>query len=519
MNITYILRVIFIKYYDFYKIETRGLNNMNTKKNLLFLASVMLLFGCKPAASGQTVTLEDNRQEVYIAVIGETDNQGHFAPYDDEVIKFKSLYEATNFAMEEGDTGSYVYVEGDQNQTKLFKKLSLSSDYWFYYKDGNVLDGYAPYTAGDAEFYKGEDYTRVLCSGGYAGPTYQPYELMGHESTSTQAWNRLPYLDTSIRYNPHAFTGIQDTTYTFELSQAKIRPSYNEAQKAVPTITMSTTDSYNWSNQGIYMDTETGNWYYLYGETQSQFKSFVYEKEVIMTSSWDQSKQEWTPSSDVRLTLNMVQNEDDGSVFNKLTIELLNGTTVTKTVVKEYEYNQMNMRGTHRASIDLDLIPTDEEIEEESVTPDFQCGAYFKNVIVSEGKGTVREGLTDEIYQGDEPMCCEAGHTYDLLYALHGYQNDSQTEVILDGVNNIKYKEANANKDTWDISFEQHVATSYRTAEVLEVEELISLIPAGASITDDAFRTAYAAYKQLDYTQTKLIEDIDGYTAIKDIIG
>ena len=494
---------------------------MNSKRNLLILASVFALVACNNKTNGggsSKVELKDNRSEAYVAVLGEVDSNGNFEPYD-EGVKFKSLYEATNYAMEEGDTGSYVYADGDQDETKLFVKQSASYDYWFYFKDGNVLDGYSPYTPGDVEYYKGENYTRILCSGGYAAPTYQPYELLGAETSSTQPWNRLPYLDTSIRYNPHAFTGIQDTTYTFELSKAKIRPSYNPNQKAVPTITLSTTDSYNWSNQGIYMNTDNGNWYYLYGETQSNFKSFIYEEELIMTSSWDQDKQEWTPNNDVRLTLNMVFNEDDGSTSNDLTIELLNGNEVSKKIVKNYEYNQMNMRGTHRASIDLDLISTDEEIEEEGLTPDFQCGAYFKNVVVSNATGTVREGLTDEIYKGDEPMCCEAGHTYDLLYAKEAYKNDSNTTVILDGFNNIKYYDTTAEKDTWDISFEQKVASIYRSEEVLEVEELIALIPDGATVTTDEFRTAYAAYKELTVPQQNLIEVVDGYTAIKNIIG
>ena len=494
---------------------------MNTKKNLLVLASTFILASCgsTPSGGGSTkVKLIDNRREAYVAVIGETDAQGNFEPYESGR-KFKSLYEATNYAMEEGDTGSYVYTDGDADETKLYVKQSLSSDYWFYYKDGNMLDGYSPYVGGDVEWFKGENYTRILCSGGYAGPTYQPYELKGHESSSTQAWNRLYFVDSSVRYNPHAFTGIQDSTYTLELSKAKIRPSYNENQKAIPTITMSTTDSYNWSNQGIYMDTDTGNWYYLEGETQSNYKALDYKRDLIMGSTWDQEKQEWTPKSDVRLTLNMKENADDGSVSNDLTIEVINDGKVSKKIVKNYEFNAMSMRGTHRLSIDLDLVPTDEEVEEESITPDFQCGSYFKNVIVSEGKGSVREGLTDEIYQGDEPMCCEAGKTYDLLYALKGYENDTQTEVIMDGFNNIKYSDANANKDTWDISFEQVVANKYRSDEILEVEELIALIPEGATITTDEFRTAYAAYKQLEVSQQNLIEVIDGYTAIKDIIG
>ena len=107
----------------------------------------------------------------------------------------------------------------------------------------------------------------------------------------------------------------------------------------------------------------------------------------------------------------------------------------------------------------------DEDIAEELVTPDFMCGGYFNNVIVSEGKGSVRPGLTDDEYQGDADMCCEPGKTYDFLHALKGYENDSDTEVIMDNYNCVGYYDVNESKgyDTWSISYAQKVPTEERT--------------------------------------------------------
>ena len=464
----------------------------------------------------EKIKLVDPRLDAYVAVLGSYENSG-FEEYDSKT--FKSLYEAINYVLEEGDPGSYVHLASDESKTTMYTKPQASYDIWHYYKNGNMLDGFYTYIAGDVEFFKGEDYTRVVCSNGYAGQTYQPYELLGHETQSTQAWNRLPLLDASARYNPHAFTGIQDTTYTIELSKAKIRPSYAEGQNAIPEISMSTTDSYNWSNQGIYMDTGTGEWHYFFGETQSDFKSFTYsDDDPILTSTWDEKAQEWTPDGDIRISLSAKFDEEEETVSNDFIVEVIKNGQVDSKNEFNYEYNQMSMRGTHRMTISLDLVPSDEDNEEEALTPDFMCGSYFKNVVVSEGKGTVREGLTDEIYQGDLPMCCEAGKTYDLLHALGGHENDSDTEVIIDNTHCVKYTESADHKDVWNISYEQSIAEALRSEEVEEVEDLIRMIPEGATTSTDEFRTAYAAFNALHEVQQELIRQIDKLTTIDDII-
>lgn len=483
----------------------------------LGLLAVLSLSSCGGSTLGKPVTVTDTRDDLYVAALGETSG-GQFEVY--ERTNFKSLYEAAHYVMENGDKGSYVYNLNDDTETKLFKITGNASDYWFYYKNGNMLDGYSIYVQGDVEYYRGEKYTRILSAGGYSAATYQPYMLMGHETRGTQAWNRTYYLDTTVRYNPKAFTGIQDTTYLFELSQAKIRPSLSSESKVIPTITLSTTDSYNWSNQGIYMDTTTGNWYYVEGEAQSATKYLEYDtNNIIMQSKWDAEKQEFTPTSDVRLSLSVVFDEENEYTTNQLTIEVIQNEKVTKTITKVYEMSSLTMRGTHRANISLDIIPSDEDIAEEGVVPDFMCGAYFDNIVVSEGKGSVREGLTDDEYQGDSPMSCIPGETYDLLYAKGGYQNLSDTEVILDNYACIDYSDKNAQKDTWRISYEQSKSDMLRSEEVEEAIELIKLIPEGAGVTSDEFKTAYAVYKNLSEPQKLLISEVDGITRMREILG
>ena len=497
----------------------------NMKNKFLSLSSAVSFLalaltacgGAGGSALGQPVSVNDTREELYVAALGETTNNV-FEVY--ERTNFKSLYEAAYYVMENGDKGSYVYTLGDETETKLFKITGSSSDYWFYYKDGNMLDGYSIYVPGDVEFYRGEKYTRILAAGGYAAATYQPYVLMGNEDNGTQAWNRTYYLDSVVRYNPLAFTGIQDTTYTIELSKAKIRPSLSENAKVIPTITLSTTDSYNWSHQGIYMDTLTGNWYYCEGEVQSATKALEYDTEdIILQSEWDAETQEFTPVNDIRLTLNTIWDEDGEFASNDLTIEVLKDGEVKKTIKKNYEFSGMTMRGTHRANIALDIIPADEDVEEDGVTPDFMNGAYFDNIVVSEGKGTVREGLTDEEYKGDWAMCGTPGTTYDLLYAQEGYNNDAGTEVILDNIAAIDYSDVNAGKDTWRISYEQSKSEVLRSEEILEAIELIKLIPDNATIASDEFKTAYSVWKTLTEPQQLLISEVDGYNKIRVMLG
>jgi hypothetical protein len=215
----------------------------------------------------------------------------------------------------------------------------------------------------------------------------------------------------------------------------------------------------------------------------------------------------------------MVWDEDGEFTSNDLTIEVIKNGGVAKTIKKNYEYSGMTMRGTHRANIALDIVPADEDIEEDGVTPDFMCGAYFDNIIVSEGKGTVREGLTDDTYKGDAEMCCEAGKTYDLLYANEGYNNDAGTEVILDNINAIDYSDRNPGKDTWRISYEASKSDMLRSEEVEEAIELIKLIPADAKLSSDEFKAAYAVYSALTEPQQLLIAEVDGYNKIRVMLG
>lgn len=498
---------------------------MKRKKiNLLVaLGASLLLVSCGETNS-QDIVLNDSREDYYTVVSGEYDDSTKEFVEDGDTKDFKSLYEASNYLFDNCENGSYVKLKDDAENKILFQKRANKesingntiTDQWFYYKDGTTLDAYSIYLAGDTNFYVGQKYTRMFLSNDSLTKTYQPYSILKRDSgVTTQAWNLLPLLDTSIRYNPIAFSGMREVTYKFNLTESTIRPSYNETQKVVPTITLSQTDSYNWSNQGIYMDTATGNWYYLYGETQSDSKNLKYDdEEVILTSTWNNDKQEFTPNGDVEMTLKYVQQEDE-SWRNDLIINVTDKDGKVKTFNKSYEQSNMNGRGTPRCNISMDLVSTDEDVEETAFAPDFMCGAYFKNITISEAKGKVPEGLTDDEYQGDTDMVGKAGEEYNLLACAS--KNDVDMEVILDHYDAIEYHSNEKTKDVFDISYEQKKGNP-RTDEVAKCEELIAKIKDTDTKDSTSVIKAQTEYEKLDGKTQDVIKCIDGYTALEEAL-
>lgn len=496
----------------------------------ILLCSSLLIASCEKGGSGgdtpsndNTSTFVDSRVDAYTVVAQYLENGEYIV---DEEVDFPSLYEAANYCFDYCDNGSYVKRKGDTTNTILFQRRAgeggiegANQDQFFYYKDGNVLNGYSQYLQGNTEFFKDQKVTTIMSSTDNLKQYYQPYHLLAKEghATTTAAWNILPLLDTSVRYNPIAFSGMRSITFNVDLSEARIRPSYSETQKAVPTITLSSTDSYNYSNQGIYMNTDTGDWYYISGETQSDTKFLEYDtSEIILTSTWNEDTQEYTPNGDVKLTLNYVYNEEYESWSNDLIIEVTYSDGTSKTFNKNYEYSQMNGRGTPRANFALDLISADEDYDETMFNPDFMCGAYFKNIRITEAKGTVPEGLTDETYQGDTPMVGKAGETYSLLNKDFG--NLVDVEVILDHYANITYHEDITDGDVYDIDYTPVNATVSRTEEVLKTESLIGAILPTDTATSASVILAQTDYAKLDPMTQKMVRLIDGYTQLEEAL-
>lgn len=467
------------------------------------------------------IELLDTRVDAFTVVSGSMEGNEFVA--DGDTYNFKSLYEAANFCFDECDYGSFVKALGDETDTILYQKRmnfdiidqGLAQDTYYYIKDGSTVFGFNQYLPGNTNYYLNEKVTTLMQTTDNLKHYYQPYSLLKQvEGATTQAWNLTPLLDTTIRYNPTAFSGMRTITFKIDLSESKIRPSYNETQKIVPMITLSSTDSYNWSNQGIYMDDTTGNWYYVYGETQSDITDLNYEENLILTSTWDNEVQEFTPDGDITLTLDLVEVEEDVWA-NDLTIVVSDKNGNETTHEFNYEYSQMNGRGTPRCNIALDLRPRDEDSEDGTFAPDYMCGAYFKNITVSEGRGTVPEGLTDDEYLGDTPMVGTAGQTYDLLAS--DTANECDGEVILDHYDCINYHNDITTKDVFDITYEQRVSAS-RTDEVLACEKLIAAILPTDDKDSASVIKASAAYNKLDGNEQRLIVSIDGYTQLNEAL-
>lgn len=468
------------------------------------------------------ITLNDSRTDLYTTVYGMYED-GVFTSFEEDK-DFKSFYEAVSSCFYEGEYGSYVYAKSDESASPLYKKrasrvedysTSTPADQWFWYNSDMELDGHHGYMTGFTDLYKDENYTSIYSTTDNFSPSYQPYSIIGTENnsaTTTPAWNLEPYLDSRVVYNPLAFSGIQHTTYTFDLSDSKIRPSYSETQKAYPEVFLSTTDSYNSSKQGLFMDTNNGNWYYFYGESQSQSKIYNYDyDEVIMTSTWDEDNQEFTPDGDVTLELDTVWDEENEIIRNDLGIKVTNGDDVA-TFERSYEYVNMTACGTHRANIALDLMPIDED--EDLVLPDFMCGSYFNNIVVSEAKGTVSEDLT--IIDYTQAIGCEPG-TYDLLNSTE--MNEAKTGTILDASSHITYDISTPGKDIYNISYIQQDPASSRTDAIDACEENLDKIGDDDTSSSASVIIAQSSYEKLSAQEQNVIAQLDGYLDLLTRVG
>jgi len=468
------------------------------------------------------VTLNDSRADLYTAVYGMYEG-GVFTSYNEDK-NFKSFYEAVSDCFYNGEYGSYVYAASDENASPLYiKRASHVADYsdttpadqWFWYNSDMELDGHYGFITGFTDLYKDEGYTSIYSTKDNFAPSYQPYSIIGTDNntaTSTPAWNLEPYLDSRVVYNPLAFSGIQQSTYTFDLTNAKIRPSYSKTQKAYPEICLSTTDSYNSSKQGLFMDTDNGNWYYFYGESQSQSKVYQYDYDsVIMTSTWNEEAQEFTPNGDVTLELETIWDQDNEIIRNDLNIQVEAGSDISN-FERSYEYVNMTACGTHRASVGLDLIPTDEE--EDLVLPDYMCGSYFNNIVISNAKGTVKEGLTPIEYTQD--VGCDAG-TYDLLNSSP--MNVTKIGTILDGSSHISYDISTAGQDVYSINYSQKDSTSSRTNAIGACESKLDQIGDEDTASSASVIVAKSSYDILSKQQQNVVKQIDKYLALLTRVG
>lgn len=467
------------------------------------------------------ITLNDSRQELYTTVYGQYDN-GVFTSFGEDK-DFKSFYEAVTDCFYNGEYGSYVYAKSNASATPLYvKRASHVADYsdttpadqWYWYNSDMEMDGHFGFMTGFTDLYRNQNYTSIYSTKDNFAPSYQPYSIIGIDDTSasTPAWNLEPYLDSRVVYNPLAFSGIQQSVYTFDLTKAKIRPSYSSTQKAYPEICLSTTDSYNSSKQGLFMDTNNGNWYYYYGESQSQSKVYQYDyDQVIMTSTWNEAEQEFTPDGDVTLQLNTVWDEENEIIRNDLDISILsNGQT--STFERSYEYVNMTACGTHRASVGLDLMPIDDE--EDLVLPDFMCGAYFNNIVISQAEGTVKEGLTPVEYTQD--VGCDAG-TYNLLNSAP--MNPTKIGTILDGSANINYDISTPDQDVYNISYQAKDSLNPRTEAIRDCESELDEIADEDTSSSASVIIAKASYDKLSKQQQNVIKQIDKYLSLLVRVG
>lgn len=352
--------------------------------------------GCKKDEGGKTPetpeekpsevvkTRVDNREDAYIAHLNDKTELG----------KYKSLYEAIEATLMEGDRGAYVTVVGNDEQ-KVFVNFdgyaADSKDMFWYYSNGNQLAGYSAWKQDYSSKLINTDYITVMNEyANYGAPYMNGHKVVGvgseNGSTVVPVWNTFWDIESSATVDMIPYSGITKEVYDIELSKAEISPAYDGNTETMAFVGFLTVDSYYMNHMGIRCDTKTGNWYYYTGNSQNQSSTTIdVDKEsFIMGSTWNEEKQCFIPNHDVKMTLEtkMVTNEDgDEYLVNRLTIN-----TGEKEIVKDFEDSALTQCGTIRFSAGLDIVS-------DASVKDYMNGSYFKNVVVKSATGYAFEDV------------------------------------------------------------------------------------------------------------------------------
>ena len=350
----------------------------------------------------------DDREAVYT----------HYSVDGEALESFTSLYAAINSCVNEGDEDDYVLQDGFEE--KIFENKAQYSeetkDMYWYYRDGNTKEKYIYWE--DSYWTDLRNDTKITvfkaAENGTVSHYYNSYKTVATTSNKlvylydqVKTWHICSEIETSATVDMIAYSGITKSEYTIKLSEAKITPAYDGGDKAYAFVGFITADAHYTSNVGIKCDTTTGNWYYYSGEAANDTNSIVMDDEdCYLTSTWNEEGGYFTPDSDVTLTMELLNLEDeDGDTYitHRLTMDFGNG----RVVVKDYLLSTLTQCGSIRFTCGLD-------IESDNTLVDYMCGAKFENLVVTSAKATLYEEMLDDFVYGSLPKIKEYG-VYDIL--------------------------------------------------------------------------------------------------------
>lgn len=420
--------------------------------------------------------VDDTRVEAYVAYSSE----------NEAVAKFKSLYTAIEYVVNEEDYGAYVTkLNGDDKDVKLFvyneRYASDSDDMFYYYSKGNQLDTYTSWQGSYwQDLAKIGNAIAITVSPTTGADTYfNSYKLEGVSSTDDSAngtayWNVTTAVEASATVNMVAYSGITKQDYNVKLSESKFYPSMNAEQDAVPQIGFVVADANNVSHMGLKMDPKTGNWFYYSGEAAWNTYDLQTDKDItLMTSTWNDEGY-FVPDEDINLSLEILKltDEEGGEyIVDRLTMDFVQSK---RKVVRDYEYSNLTQAGTIRFSAALDL-------ENNAQLTDYMNGAKFENVVVTKATAYAYEEMQDTANYGIIAEL-DAG-TYDILNSNPESAARYQTIIYNPAITSHDF--STAGKDVYNFSYEIDVNNNAISDHITKVIDLIDALPALEEITLD----------------------------------
>jgi hypothetical protein len=449
-------------------------------------------------------TQPDTRAEAYVL----------YSPTGVELERFKSLYAAIEYTVNNEDYGSYITkAEGADKNVKLFtfndKFASDSDDMFYYYKNGNQLDTYTSWQATYWQTLKdlGDAITVSVSPSSGTGTYFASHALAGVSTTeagadSTAYWNVSQKIEAAATVNMLAYSGITKATYEIDLKSARITPTYDNGTVVYAEIGFVIADAYNVSNMGLACDTSTGNWYYYSGETPWNGDDVNVDKSVtLMTSTWNAEGGYFVPNENIIMTaeiLTLLDEDNAPYIVDRVTFNFVDSN---RTVVRDYELSALTQCGTVRFTAALDIV-------QKVGLPDYMNGAKFENLVITKATAYALEEMQDSDKYGQVPLL-DAG-VYDILNSNPETAARYQTIIYNPAV--VKYDFSTAGKDVYNFSYNFDSANRAYSTNITDALDKINAIPAVNDLVAEDEATyvipAREAYNRLSVYQNKFIDNL-----------
>ena len=468
---------------------------------------------------------EDTREAIYKVYSAEDGS---------ELGAYKSLYQAIEACADEGDIEDYV-TKGTKDDTKLFINYAAysetTSDMFWYYENGTSLDRYTPWVStyfSDLYTLSAKDVVVFKQATGTFTPYYQGLEIVGignGADATAPAWDVYRAFDTNVQVNMESYSGIVKADYTIQLSEANIRPAYEGEAPVYAKVGFINPDAYNVASYGMYCDTTTGVWYYYYGDLNNADPSDAYDgvlgidytTEKIMTSTWDEAEGVWHPDHNIVITGEIVElTDDEGDSYAVDRLVIKDADTGEQLFTRDYEASAMTLSATMRFNVGLDIYNADSA----SGLPNYDNGAEFTNIVITEAVGTVTENSADPEHYGDHLSLLTVGE-YDLLNSSET-ASEARYKTYIYNAGLVDYDYDTPGRDVYGFSYNlSQDATEYSSklslvleayeeykAEDFTPEDIAAMTEAEKDEIRNALQQAVDTFKALStYQQDLLPED------------